>query len=48
METVTIIRCKDCKHCHVYKNGCNSDCDLHYGMTNPNGFCSDAEPKSSD
>lgn len=38
-----IVRCKDCKNCHIYGNGYNSYCQLGNNISYIYGFCSEAE-----
>lgn len=40
-----IVRCKDCKHNQLPATSANASCEIIYGMTNQDGFCSMAEPR---
>lgn len=45
IDRVEFIRCKDCKHCRIYANGCNSYCEAGHNISYVDGYCSEAEPK---
>lgn len=41
----TLVRCKDCKYCEVFKNGVNCWCNEHGRVETVDWFCADGKPK---
>lgn len=44
-DAVEVVRCKDCKHYDLAKNGVNGVCNRQYGSFNAFDFCSYGERK---
>lgn len=39
-DVVEVVRCKECKNNQNPRTSGNADCELFYGMTDQEGFCS--------
>lgn len=46
VDAVPVVRCKDCKHCEVFKNGVNCWCNEHGRVEDVDYFCADGERRS--
>lgn len=46
VDAVQAVRCKDCKHHEVFKNGVNGWCNKHECPTDVTYFCADGERRS--
>ena len=43
-----VVRCKNCRWNLLPPSSGNADCQIYYGMTNPNGFCSYGERREDE
>ena len=48
VDAVTVVRCEDCKHHEVCKNGVNGWCNEHERPTDVTYFCADGEGERND
>lgn len=46
-EQETIVRCKDCKYCHIHGNGYDVDCLAGHNITYIDGFCSEGKKRET-
>ena len=46
VDAVPVVRCKDCKHHEVFKNGVNGWCNGHGCPTDVTYFCADGERRT--
>lgn len=46
VDAVQVVRCKDCKHHEVFKNGVNGWCNGHGCPADVTYFCADAERRT--
>lgn len=47
VDAVPVVRCKDCKHHEVFKNGVNGWCNGHGCPADVTYFCADGERRAS-
>ena len=48
VDAVEVVRCKDCRFNLLPPSSGNADCQILYGMTDQNGFCSYGERKEDE
>ena len=48
VDAVPVVKCKECKHHEVFKNGVNGWCNEHERPTDVTYFCADGERKDGD
>ena len=48
VDAVPVVRCKDCKHHEVFKNGVNGWCNGHGAPTDVTYFCADGERRTDE
>ena len=46
VDAVQVVRCKDCKHHEIFKNGVNGWCNKHGSPTDVTYFCADGERRT--
>lgn len=46
-EQETIVRCKDCKYCHIHGNRYDVDCLAGHNITYIDGFCSEGKKRET-
>lgn len=46
VDVVPVVRCRECKHYEVCKNGVNGWCNKHERPTDITYFCADGERRS--
>ena len=48
VDAVQVVRCKDCKHHEIFKNGVNGWCNKHGSPTDVTYFCADGERRTDE
>lgn len=48
IDAVPVVRCNDCKHHEVFKDGANGWCNGHGCQTDVTYFCADGERKDGE